>query len=80
MAAKKSGAGKRRRRGAAAEIERQERILKVQSRQMERHGLGGVSIDLGDDDGDTEAVILARIKASAPGLRPDGPMPANPIL
>jgi hypothetical protein len=65
--------------GAAAEVVDQ--IIKINDKILALHGLtGGINFNLPGDDGDDEAVIIARIKASAPVLRPDMPGPANPIL
>ena len=60
-----------------------DQILKINDKIAHYHGLTGGLFGGSDgdgDDGDDEARILLRIKASAPVLRPDGPMPPNPIL
>jgi hypothetical protein len=60
-----------------------DQIVKIQDKILALHGLtGNVSLSLGadaDDEGD-EAIVIARIKATVPVLRPDGPAPGNPIL
>ncbi len=64
-----------------------DRILKINDKILALHGLaGGINVNLpggsieGGEDGDAEAIIIQRIKATAPVLRPDVPGPANPIL
>jgi hypothetical protein len=62
-----------------------EGILKVQQ-QMKLAGLlqgsGGISLSFGkgDGSGDSEEDTVVRIKADAPVLRPDEPVPARPVL
>ena len=55
-------------------------ILKVQQRQMKLAGFvlqgGSISVSVGNGSGDSDV----RIKADAPVLRPDEPVPANPVL
>jgi hypothetical protein len=57
-------------------------ILKVQQQQMKLAGLlqgsGSISVSVGNGNGDED--IVARIKADAPVLRPDEPVPARPVL
>jgi hypothetical protein len=57
-------------------------ILKVQQQQMKLAGLlqgsGGISVSVGS--GDSAEDIVVRIKADAPVLRPDEPVPARPVL
>jgi hypothetical protein len=60
-------------------------ILKVQAQQMKLAGMlqgNGFSLSFGrgDDSGDSHEDIVVRIKADAPVLRPDEPVPANPVL
>ena len=59
-------------------------ILKVQDRQMKLAGMlqgVGVSINIGKPgEGDSDEDIIVRIKADAPVLRPDEPVPARPVL
>ena len=58
-------------------------ILKVQQRQMKLAGLlhgGGISVSVGNGSGDSDEDIVVRIKADAPVLRPDEPVPARPVL
>jgi hypothetical protein len=60
-----------------------DQILKINDKIAHFHGLTGGLFGVGDvdgDDGDGETVIIQRIKASVPILRPDTPVPANPIL
>jgi hypothetical protein len=60
-----------------------DQIVKIQDKILALHGLtGNVSLSLGGDadDGDDEAIVIARIRATVPVLRPDGPAPVNPIL
>jgi hypothetical protein len=42
------------------------------------HGSGGISVSVGCGDSDEDIVL--RIKADAPVLRPDEPVPARPVL
>jgi len=60
-------------------------ILKVQAQQMKLAGMlqgSGISLSFGtgDGSGDSDEDIVVRIKADAPVLRPDEPVPANPVL
>jgi transposase len=59
-------------------------ILKVQQQQMKLTGLlqgRGISVSIGKPgEGDSDEDIVVRIKADAPVLRPDEPVPANPVL
>jgi hypothetical protein len=59
-------------------------ILKLQDRQMKLAGmLQGAGISLTIDkpgEGDSDEDIVVRIKADASVLRPDEPVPANPVL
>ena len=60
-------------------------ILKVQDRQMKLAGMlqgsGGISRTIGrPGEGDSDEDIVVRIKADAPVLNPDEPVPANPVL
>ena len=61
-------------------------ILKVQQQQMKLAGLlqgsGGISLNFGKGDvsGDSDEDIVVRIKADAPVLSPDEPVPARPVL
>lgn len=65
-------------------------ILKVQSHMLKLHGLlrggsetgGGLSVTVrAGEDGETEEeIIIRRIRADAPVLRPDEPVPASPVL
>jgi hypothetical protein len=59
-----------------------DQILKINDKIAHYHGLTGGLFGVGDADGegDHEAVLIARIKATVPVLRPDGPAPTNPIL
>jgi hypothetical protein len=54
----------------------------VQQQQMKLAGLlqgsGSISVSVGNGNGDED--IVARIKADAPVLRPDEPVPARPVL
>jgi len=45
-------------------------------------GSGGISLSFGkgNGSGDSDEDIVVRIKADAPVLRPDEPVPANPVL
>ena len=45
-------------------------------------GSGGISLSFGkgDGSGDSDEDIVVRIKADAPVLRPDEPVPARPVL
>jgi hypothetical protein len=58
-------------------------ILKVQQ-QMKLAGLlqgsGSISVSVGNGSGDSDEDIVVRIKADAPVLRPDEPVPARPVL
>jgi hypothetical protein len=56
-------------------------ILKVQAQQMKLAGMlngGGISLSFGNGDSDEDIVV--RIKADAPVLRRDEPVPARPVL
>src|SRR5262245_17554152 len=57
---------------------------RVQARQMKLAGMlpgGGFSLSIGKPgSGDSEEDIIVRIKADAPVLRPDEPVPARPVL
>src|SRR5215510_14151617 len=57
-------------------------ILKVQQQQMKLAGMlqgAGISLSVGKPGtGDSEEDIIVRIKADAPVLRPDEPVPVNP--
>jgi hypothetical protein len=60
-------------------------ILKVQAQQMKLAGMlngGGISLSFGkgDGNGDSDEDIVVRIKADAPVLRRDEPVPARPVL
>jgi hypothetical protein len=59
-------------------------ILKVQNQQMKLAGMLQVSrvfINLGKGaEGDSADDIIVRIKADVPVLRPDEPVPAQPVL
>jgi hypothetical protein len=59
-------------------------ILKVQDRQMKLAGMlqgAGISLTIGKPgEGDSDEDIVVRIKADASVLRPDEPVPANPVL
>jgi DNA-directed RNA polymerase specialized sigma24 family protein len=58
-------------------------ILKVQQQQMKLAAMlqgNSVSINLGKGAGEGEEDIIVRIKADAPVLKPDEPVPANPVL
>jgi len=59
-------------------------ILKVQQQQMKLAGMlqgAGISLSIGKPGtGDSEEDIIVRIKADAPVLRPDEPVPVNPVL
>ena len=61
-------------------------IRKVQQQQMKLAGLlqgsGGISLSFakGDGSGDSDEDIVVRIKADAPVLSPDEPLPARPVL
>ncbi|HEY7551172.1 MAG TPA: helix-turn-helix domain-containing protein [Hyphomicrobiaceae bacterium] len=60
-----------------------DQIVKIQDKILALHGLTGnvsLSFDGGDDGEGDEAIVIARIKASVPVLRPDTPVPPNPIL
>jgi hypothetical protein len=57
----------------------------VQQQQMKLAGLlqgsGGISVSIGKPGGgNTDEDIVLRIKADAPRLKPDEPVPANPVL
>jgi hypothetical protein len=41
---------------------------------------GGISVSVGSGSGDSGEDIIVRIKADAPALRPDEPVPARPVL
>jgi hypothetical protein len=44
-------------------------------------GNGGTSVSIGKPgEGNTDDNIVLRIKADAPVLKPDEPVPANPVL
>jgi len=44
-------------------------------------GTGGISLSIGKlGSGESEEDIIVRIKADAPVLRPDEPVPAQPVL
>jgi len=57
-------------------------ILKVQQQQMKLasllQGSGGISVSVGTGDSDEDIVV--RIKADAPVLKPDEPIPVRPVL
>ena len=56
-------------------------ILKVQAQQMKLAGMlqgNGISLSFGNGNSDEDIVV--RIKADAPVLRPDEPVPASPVL
>ena len=57
-------------------------ILKVRQQQMKLacllQGSGGIAVSVGC--GDSGEDIVLRIKADAPVLRPDEPVPARPVL
>jgi hypothetical protein len=59
-------------------------ILKVQDRQMKLAGMlqgAGISLTIGKpSEGNSDEDIVVRIKADAPVLRPDEPVPARPVL
>jgi transposase-like protein len=59
-------------------------ILKVQAQQMKLAGMlqgGGISVSVGrPGQGDSDEDIIVRIKADAPVLKPDEPVPARPVL
>jgi transposase-like protein len=59
-------------------------ILKVQQQQMKLAGMlqgNSVSINIGKPgEGDSPDDVIVRIKADAPVLRPDEPVPARPVL
>jgi len=60
-------------------------ILKDQAQQMKLAGMlqgtGGISLSIGKlGSGESEEDIIVRIKADAPVLRPDEPVPAQPVL
>jgi plasmid maintenance system antidote protein VapI len=59
-------------------------ILKVHDRQMKLAGMlqgQGISLTIGKaGEGDSHEDIVVRIKADAPVLRPDEPVPARPVL
>jgi hypothetical protein len=59
-------------------------ILKVQAQQMKLAGMlqgAGLSVSIGKPgSGDSEEDVIVRIKAGAPVLRPDEPVPAQPVL
>jgi hypothetical protein len=58
-------------------------ILKVQAQQMKLAGMlqgSGISLSFGNGNGDSDEDIVVRIKADAPVLRPDEPVPARPVL
>jgi hypothetical protein len=58
----------------------------VQDRQVKLAGMlqgsGGISLSFGkgNGSGDSDEDIVVRIKADAPVLRPDEPVPARPVL
>jgi hypothetical protein len=41
---------------------------------------GGISVSVGNGSSDSDEDIIVRIKADAPALRPDEPVPARPVL
>jgi hypothetical protein len=43
-------------------------------------GSGGISVSVGNGSRDTDEDIVVRIKADAPVLKPEEPVPANPVL
>jgi hypothetical protein len=60
-------------------------FLKVQQRQIKLAGMlngtGGISVSFGKPgEGNGDEDIVLRIKADAPVLRPDEPVPARPVL
>ena len=57
-------------------------ILKVQNQWMRLAGIGGgLTVDLAASGSEeSEERYLLRIKADAPVLRPDGPVPPRPVL
>jgi hypothetical protein len=58
-------------------------ILKVQAQQMKLAGMlqgSGISLSFGNGNGDSDEDIVVRIKADAPVLKPDEPVPAQPVL
>jgi len=60
-------------------------ILRVQQQQIKLadllQGNGGTSVSIGKPgEGNTDENIVLRIKADAPALKPDEPVPANPVL
>jgi len=59
-------------------------ILKVQQQQMKLTGLlqgRGISVSIGKPgEGDSDEDIVVRIKADAPVLRPNEPVPVRPVL
>ena len=58
-------------------------IRKVQQQQMKLAGLlqgsCGISLSFGKGDGSNEDIVV-RIKADAPVLNPDEPVPTRPVL
>ena len=59
-------------------------ILKVQNQQMKLAGMlrgGGISVSIDrPGEGDSHEDIVVRIKADAPVLKPDEPVPEHPVL
>jgi hypothetical protein len=59
-------------------------ILKVQAQQMKLAGMlqgSGLTVSVGrPGEGDSDEDIIVRIKADAPVLKPDEPVPARPVL